>query len=206
MEQQESSQSDYFVVSPTVSDAEVNLTYGAWENSDDDKAVFNKTIAANKDSQMRLNINSQSVSDNVDAVDVQAKITDGSMGLEFRHSQYNDSVEHEKLTFDQYQLTYRFLQRGNGISAEFGVDYSIMIGNDRTSGMVVSLPITFKIQPDVNLELRPLIFDVEGTAIRDLDASVMFSMGKVGIKAGYRTISRSNCNIDGPYLGFHIQF
>ncbi|MFW2372449.1 MAG: hypothetical protein ACN4GM_04955 [Gammaproteobacteria bacterium] len=153
----------------------------------------------------RFNINTQHVSDQINAIDLKMEIGKGAIGFEFRATKYTDDITNDELKYNQVQYFHR-MSFGNKIGLNLGIGYGQMNGVDSFDGLVLSAPILFHNGHHLGFEIRPSVFNADGVSINDLDLSALYTYRKLAFRIGHRSLESPNVDIDGYYIGFDFIF
>lgn len=153
----------------------------------------------------RLNINTQYVSEKINALDLKMEIGKGPNGFEVRSTTYKDDSADEKLKYSQLQYFHR-MSFGNNIGINLGLGYARMKVTESFEGLVLSLPVLFHNGRHIGFEIRPSVFDADGSNITELDISALYTYRKLAFRAGYRTLDSPGIKLDGFYAGFDFIF
>jgi len=153
----------------------------------------------------RLNLNFQRIDDDISAIDLKMELGKGPVAFELRTTQFSDDSDDSNLNYSQIQYLHR-MSFGNSTGINLGIGYGRLKGDSIFDGLVLSLPMLFKVSENFGLEFRPLYFNADDVDITELDASVLYTHRKLAFRAGYRSIQSDNVDISGPYLGMDFIF
>jgi len=153
----------------------------------------------------RLNLNFQRIDSDIDGYDVKMEFGKGPFGLELRSTRYKDSATNEDLNYSQLQYFHR-MSFGNSTGINLGLGYGRLKGSTLFDGLILSLPVLFKVSDNVGFELRPVYFNASGVDITEVDTSVLYTHRKLAFRSGYRSIQSDNVDISGFYLGMDFIF
>lgn len=149
----------------------------------------------------KFNVNTQHVSEKIDALDLKIEIGKGNVGFEVRTTKYLEEAVNEKLEYHQFQYFHR-MSVGDKIGINLGLGYGIMNGVDTYNGTILSMPILFQNGNHLGFEIRPSYFDADGVTIHDLDISMLYTYRKLAFRVGHRSLKSPNNVINGYYVGF----
>lgn len=149
---------------------------------------------------LKLNFNTQYVSEAINGVDLKFEFGKGLFGLEARATRFSEKAVNEKLDFHQLQFLYR-MSFGNRVGLNLGLGRGVLQGDSTHKGWLFAAPLLWHDGKHLALEIRPGLFVTDGVSLTEFDVSVLYAYRRLALRLGYRELESPNSSINGPYVG-----
>ena len=185
------------VITPTVpdvpafiSDESADCLFYQECESESDEPVDLSSVAVvfypREDSTLRLDFRYHTTANNVDAYELQMKKVARSLGVYVKQSKYIESLPADELDLTSLYLLYRPASQKD-ISLELGAGVASLSGNQVNTAFSIYLPIQYKFNSRVSLELSVAITYLENP-LTELSSGVVIQQGKLHYYAGYNSL------------------
>jgi hypothetical protein len=188
----------------------LNMVFGIYADSENaDSTLLNAPPRESGDPQMsyvRLDAGYQNLRSDVRAVDGAIEMGFRGYALHHRTTRFKESQPDDTLRMQQTHFLWRATTEP-GVEADFGLGYISFEGNQRSSGLSATVPIRWKVQERVHVELRAAWAEVNGHGVSDYDLALGLLGRFAGIRLGYRHIDAHNVPaLQGPYVGLSLYY
>ena len=124
----------------------------------------------------------------------------GAIGLHLSQEVFEEETPNAALELQTIEGRFRMV--GQGLSVSFGIGQTRFDGQEKDTGLSISLPIQGRISPHWQWEFHPSRQENFGNTRETLDFGILWHDGNhVGIKSGYRKLKNGSATIEGFYLG-----
>ncbi|MEQ1879992.1 MAG: hypothetical protein ABL878_03380 [Burkholderiales bacterium] len=194
----------------------LNMVFGIYADSespgfsnDTDLTHLNAAPREPGDPQMsyiRLDAGYQNLRSDVLAADGGLEIGFRNYALHHRSTRFKESRPDDILRMQQTHFLWRATTQP-GVEADFGLGHVSLEGNQRSSGLSATVPIRWKVQEWVHVELRAAWAEVNGHGLSDYDLAIGLLGRFAGVRLGYRYIDAHNVPaLQGPYVGLSFYY
>jgi hypothetical protein len=153
---------------------------------------------------VRLDFAYQEVQSDVEALDYRAQVGYGPFALELNQTRYEETDPSSRLDFYRLWGLYR-LSYSERIEVDLGAGGLILDGNDRSSGLSLTMPVLVRPYDWLLVEFRPIWSTIHGSDIDEYEAGLLFNWESLALKVGYRWTHSPNMSLDGPFFGLSIR-
>jgi hypothetical protein len=157
-------------------------------------------------SYVRIDAGYQNLRSDVVAADGGLEIGVRNFALHHRSTRFKESQPDDTLRMQQTHFLWRATTEP-GVEANFGLGYLSFDGNQRSSGLSATVPIRWKVQEWVHVDLRAAWAEVNGHGVSDYDLAIGLLGRFAGVRLGYRYIDVHNAPaLQGPYVGLSLYY
>ncbi len=153
----------------------------------------------------RADVHYQHVSSRVGGLDGRIEAGYGSLGLQIRHTRYEERRPDDSLGLTGIHGLFR-VSWTERLELGLGLGGVLLDGESASSGISVTCPVNWYPHPRLNLRFAPVFSQISGNAIRDYDLSVGYIRQYFSLRSGYRWIRAGSETIDGPYAGISVHY
>jgi hypothetical protein len=143
--------------------------------------------------------------DDVTALDGRMEAGYGPTGMQVRVTDYRERDPDDDLQLVEVHGLYR-MSIGNVAELDFGLGVLFVEGENRHTGVSLTLPFLIHPTPFFGLEFRPTWSRIYDHPVGDYDIGIVAGPRFFSFRAGYRWLATEEEVIDGPYLGFTLTF
>ncbi len=154
---------------------------------------------------VRVDLGYQWLKADITAVDVRSEIGHSLLGMEVRHTRYEEEISKDDLNITEIHGLYR-MSLGNFVEVDIGLGTLVLEGAETHSGVSMTTPVQVHPVDWLGVELRPVWSSVAGKDLLDVDASLLFGWRYASLKAGYRWFRSEHQSLDGPHLGVSLRW
>ncbi len=125
----------------------------------------------------------------------------GAVDIGGRITHYVEASPPDTLDINQVNLTLP-VKLGESLTMGGGIGLYQLAGNNTNTGLSLSLPFLLH-EPGNSWQVRitPLVADINGNTISDVDVRAGYRRGPLALLAGYREMRAGAQLLGGPYLG-----
>jgi hypothetical protein len=152
----------------------------------------------------RLDANYQDVESDVYAFDWRIEGGYGPLGIQFRQTDYREENPPDNLRVRQIHGLGR-LSFGNRIEIDLGLGASFIEGNNKYSGISLTIPILIYPKEFIGFEFRPSWASINEYSINDYDLGILLNRRYVSLRIGYRWVQSANESLNGLYGGLSFR-
>jgi len=148
----------------------------------------------------------------ITAIDGRAEVGYGPFGFSYRGTRFRETElaaaegsSTDTMNLQELHALYR-ISGTNAFEVDLGLGMLTLEGNETHSGLCFTMPM--KIHPTnwLGFHLVPTVSSIGGSALYDMDFSVLLSKGFISLRSGYRWLSTEHELLKGPYSGFSVHF
>jgi hypothetical protein len=154
---------------------------------------------------VRLDVGYQWLKNDITAVDVRGEVGHSLVGLQVRHTRYEEKVSKDNLNITEAHGLYR-MSLGNYVELDFGIGTMILAGAEIHNGFSMTTPILVHPTDWLGLEVRPVWATIADNELLDVEAAVLLGWRYASLKAGYRWFRSENQKLDGPEVGVALRW
>jgi len=153
----------------------------------------------------RIDVNYQSVSSDIDALDSRLELGFGPFGVQYRRTKYDEDDPDDSLTIEQWHGLYR-MSFGDDLEIDLGYGRFTLEGNATSRGSSFTLPVLYRPTKNIGIEWRPTWSSINGSDINDHDLGIHFRYQIAALRVGYRWLEAGEADLNGPYIGLAMHF
>lgn len=150
-------------------------------------------------------INFQTVSQQINAVDGRAELGYGPMAVQLRGAHFSDKEYAESLNVAHAHALFRI--SGNpAFQVNFGLGGVLLNGKNTNSGLSTTIPTAIFPRDAWGARFVPTWSWINGNRISDYDGSLEYTQRFYSGRLGYRTSYAGDQSLSGPYIGFSFHY
>lgn len=154
---------------------------------------------------LQLDIAYQPPRQQISAYDIRLELGSGPVGAQARVTHYKETNPSDHMNLFHLHGLARLI-KSNDFGFNLGLGISQLNGNNQTSGISFTLPMSWYVSSGVAIEFKPTLFQLHDTLLSDIDSSLVFITEAGNLNLGYRSINSRDVTISGPYLGLSIRY
>lgn len=150
-------------------------------------------------------INFQTISPQINAIDGRAEFGYGPMAVQFKGAHFRDKEYLESLNVVHAHGLFR-ISGNSAFQLNFGFGGVLLNGKSTNSGFSTTIPVAIFPRDAWGGRFVPTWSWINGNGISDYDGSVEYTQRFYSGRVGYRTSLAGNRSLSGPYLGFSFHY
>lgn len=150
-------------------------------------------------------INFQSISPQINAIDGRAEFGYGPMAMQLRGAHFSDKEYSESLNVVHAHGLFR-ISGSSTLQINFGLGGVLLNGKSTNSGFSATIPVAIFPRGAWGGRFVPTWSWINGNRISDYDGSVEYTRRFYSGRVGYRTSLAGDQSLSGPYLGFSFHY
>ncbi len=154
---------------------------------------------------LRLDAFYQDTDTAVQAIDGRIEVGWGPIGLQYRHTRYDEDRPDDTLDVSQWHVLYR-MSFSRYFEVDMGFGSLTLSGNQKHSAFSFTLPIQIRTPWGVGAEFRPSWSTINDNSVDDYTLSAGYGIRFVSASLGYRWFKAGGMSLDGPFIGASFYF
>ena len=147
----------------------------------------------------------QNLQHDVEANKVNLEFGYGTWAIAMSETQYQEKQPNDELTLKDIYGLYRLTITPN-FGVGLGIGYQELIGKQRTSGSLFTIPIEMKAGGVWGIGFQGKWANLDGSPIEAYDFSIARHFPYSSVMVGYEHLSSENESLHGPYIGLSLQW
>ncbi len=154
---------------------------------------------------LRLDAFYQDTSSSVQAIDGRIEVGWGPIGLQYRHTRYDEDRPDDSMDVSQWHVLYR-MSFSQFVEVDMGFGSMTLKGNREYSAFSFTLPVQVRTPWGIGVEYRPAWSTINGNSVRDHTLSAGYGLRFVSASIGYRWFNVGDASLQGPFIGASLYF
>ena len=154
---------------------------------------------------VRLDAFYQDTETTVQAIDGRIEVGWGPIGLQYRHTRYDEDRPDDTLDVSQWHVLYR-MSFSQYFEVDMGFGSLTLSGNQKHSAFSFTLPLQIRTPWGVGAEFRPSWSTINDNSVDDYTLSAGYGIRFVSASLGYRWFKAGGASLSGPFIGASFYF